>query len=87
MHRPQRRRGHHLQHEPVGNVSDNAIMERFFSTLKIERCHRRRYTSRNEARTDFFDYVERFYNPIRRHSTPGNRSPLAFGRAGAVAVA
>ncbi len=70
-----------------GNVWDNAVMESFFSTLKIERCHRRRYASRDEARADIFDYVERFYNPIRRHSTLGNQSPIAFERAGAVAVA
>lgn len=70
-----------------GQVWDNAVMESFFSTLKIERCHRRRYTSRDETRADIFDYVERFYNPIRRHSTLGNRSPMAYERAGAVAVA
>jgi putative transposase len=74
-----------------GNVWDNAVMESFFSTLKVERCHRRHYTSRNEARADIFDYVERFYNPLRRHSTLGNVSPVAFeqqaARAGAVAVA
>jgi len=75
-----------------GNVWDNAVMESFFPTLKIERCHRRRrYTSRDEARADIFDYVERFYNPVRRHSTLGNVSPLAFERAAtggsAVAVA
>lgn len=70
-----------------GNVWDNAVMESFFSTLKTERCHRRRYASRDDARADIFDYVERFYNPIRRHSTLGNRSPIAFEQAGAVAVA
>jgi putative transposase len=74
-----------------GNVWDNAVMESFFSTLKIERCHRRRYTSRDEARADIFDYVERFYNPVRRHSTLGNLSPLAFeqtaARTAAMAVA
>jgi putative transposase len=66
-----------------GDVWDNAVMESFFSTLKIERCHRRRYTSRAEARADIFDYVERFYNPVRRHSTLGNVSPIAFERAAA----
>lgn len=70
-----------------GNVWDNAVMESFFSTLKIERCHRRRYASRNEARADIFDYVERFYNPVRRHSTLGNVSPIAFERAASVGSA
>jgi putative transposase len=53
-----------------GDVWDNAVMESFFSTLKIERCNRRRYTSRDEAPADIFDYVERFYNPVRRADTP-----------------
>ncbi len=70
-----------------GNVWDNAVTESFFSTLKTERCHRRRYASRDEARADIFDCVERFYRPVRRHSTLCNRSPIAFERAGALAVA
>jgi putative transposase len=67
-----------------GNVWDNAVMESFFSTLKTERTNRRHYATRNAARADVFDYIERFYNPIRRHSTLGNLSPIAFER-GAVA--
>jgi putative transposase len=70
-----------------GNVWDNAVMESFFSTLKSERCHRRRYASRDEARADIFDYVERFYNPVRRHSTLGNVSPIAFERTAAAGTA
>jgi putative transposase len=57
-----------------GNVWDNSVMESFFSTLKIERCHRQQYATRQAARTDIFDYSERFYNPARRHSTLG-KSP------------
>jgi putative transposase len=68
-----------------GNVWDNSVMESFFSTLKIERYHRRRYATRQEARADVFDYIERFYNPTRRHSTLGNVSPVAFERAAAIA--
>lgn len=68
-----------------GNVWDNSVMESFFSTLKTERTNRRRYPSRNAARADVFDYIERFYNPTRRHSTLGNISPVAFERAVAVA--
>ena len=64
-----------------GNVWDNAVMESFFSTLKTERTHRRHYPTRNAARADVFDYIERFYNPTRRHSTLGNLSPIAFERA------
>jgi len=53
-------------------------MEAFFSTLKLECVHRRRYRSRDEARADVFDYIERFYNPVRRHSTIGGVSPMQF---------
>lgn len=61
-----------------GNVWDNAVMESFFSTLKTERCRFRRYATRDEARQDIFDYIERFYNPVRRHSTLGNVSPMVY---------
>jgi putative transposase len=61
-----------------GNVWDNAAMESFFSSLKIERTARKMYRTRNEAKADVFDYIERFYNPKRRHSTLGYRSPMEF---------
>ena len=61
-----------------GNVWDNAAMESFFSSLKTERTARRTYRTRDEARADVFDYIERFYNPARRHSTLGYLSPVAF---------
>ena len=63
-----------------GNVWDNSAMESFFSSLKMERVHRRRYQTRDEARADVFDYIERFYNPRRRHSTIGYVSPIEFER-------
>lgn len=69
----------------AGNVWDNAVMESFFSTLKIERCHRTAYRTRDEARADIFDYIERFYNLTRRHSSLGNQSPIDFERMMAVA--
>jgi putative transposase len=62
----------------LGDVWDNAAMESFFSSLKIERIRGRVYRSRDEARADVFDYVERFYNPKRRHSTLGYLSPVDF---------
>ena len=61
-----------------GNVWDNAAMESFFSSLKTERTARRMYRTRDEARADVFDYIERFYNPKRRHSTIGYLSPMEF---------
>lgn len=63
-----------------GNVWDNAAMESFFSTLKTERTDRKVYRSRNQARADVFDFIERFYNPKRRHSTIGYLSPIEFER-------
>jgi putative transposase len=64
-----------------GNVWDNAAMESFFSSMKTERCRQRRYLTRDEAMADIFDYIERFYNPRRRHSTLGYLSPVAFESA------
>lgn len=61
-----------------GDCWDNAAMESFFSTLKTERTSRKRYATRDEARADVFDYMERFYNPRRRHSTLGYLSPVQF---------
>jgi putative transposase len=61
-----------------GNVWDNAAMESFFSSLKTERTVRRIYRTRDEARADVFDYIERFYNTKRRHSTIGYLSPMEF---------
>jgi putative transposase len=63
-----------------GNVWDNAAMESFFSSLKTERTAQKNYRTRNEARADVFDYIERFYNPTRRHSTIGYVSPVEFER-------
>ncbi|MFO1150740.1 MAG: IS3 family transposase [Alsobacter sp.] len=68
-----------------GNVWDNAAMESFFSSLKIERTARKTYRTRDEARADVFDYVERFYNGVRRHSTLGYLSPIEFEREAGLA--
>ena len=68
-----------------GNVWDNAVMESFFSSLKTERVARKVYRTRDQARADVFDYVERFYNPTRRHSTIGYVSPMQFERTAAAA--
>jgi putative transposase len=58
-----------------GNVWDNAAMERFISSLKTERTGPKTYRTRDEARADVVDYIERFYNPKRRHSTIGYLIP------------
>jgi len=62
----------------AGNVWDNAAMESFFSSLKTERTARKTYRTRDQAKADVFDYIERFYNPRRRHSTIGYLSPMEF---------
>ena len=54
-----------------GNCWDNAAVESFFSSLKTERIRGQVYRTRDQARADVFDYIERFYNPKRRHSTLG----------------
>ena len=61
-----------------GCCYDNAVVESFFASLKRERISRRKYRTRDEARADVFDYIERFYNRQRRHGYVGNISPAAF---------
>ena len=68
-----------------GDCWDNAAMESFFSSIKTERIGRKVYRARDEARADVFDYIERFYNPTRRHSTIGYKSPIDFEREAGVA--
>jgi transposase InsO family protein len=47
-------------------------------TLKTKRTARKMYRTRDQAKADVFDYIERFYNPKRRHSTIGYLSPMEF---------
>ena len=61
-----------------GNCYDNAPMESFFGTLKTELIHHRHYLTRMEAKTDIFEYIEVFYNRLRRHSALGYLCPVAF---------
>jgi len=62
----------------AGNVWGNAAMESVFSSLKTERTAAKTYRTRALAKADVFDYIERFYNPTRRHSTLGYLSPMEF---------
>lgn len=64
-----------------GNCWDNAMMESFFATLKKERVHQDDYLTRTAARACVFDYIERFYNRVRRHSALGYLSPEQFEEA------
>ncbi len=59
-------------------------METFFLSLKTEQVARKTYRTREQARADVFDYIERFYNPTRRHSTLGHLSPMDFEKKAGV---
>jgi putative transposase len=64
-----------------GNCFDNAAAESFFGSLKKERVRNRIYRTREEARSDLFDYIEAFYNRTRRHSHIGGVSPCDYEHA------
>jgi putative transposase len=61
-----------------GVCYDNAVMESFFHTLKMERVFSQTYRSHEEAQSDLFEYIEIFYNQKRRHSSLGYVSPVEF---------
>ena len=61
-----------------GSCYDNAVVKSFFASLKRERTKRRNYRTRDEARADVFNYIERFYNRRRRHSYVSNIIPVQF---------
>jgi len=64
-----------------GNCWDNAVMERFFLNLKMERVWQRSYANPDEATRDITQYIVGFYNTHRLHSTLGYRSPADFEKA------
>ncbi len=61
-----------------GEPYDNAVMESFFSTLKVECVDRQDFQNQDQARACVFEYLEVFYNRQRLHSSLGYRSPMAF---------
>ncbi len=87
-HRYQRLLGEHgitPSMSRTGNCWDNACVESFFGTLKRELVYHRHYATRDEATQDIFEYIEVFYNRLRRHSTLGYDSPAEFEARTAVA--
>jgi len=64
----------------VGDAYDNAMAESFFATLEREVLNRRRFTSQVQAKMAIFDWLEGWYNPHRRHSSLGYRSPVNYER-------
>ncbi len=64
-----------------GNCHDNAVAESFFATFKKRVTKRKIYSTRDEAKTEIFNFIEMFYNPIKRHSHIGGVSPAKFEEA------
>src|SRR5262249_30199351 len=64
----------------VGDAYDNAMAESFFATLECELLDRRRFQTQAEAKLALFQWIEGWYNPRRRHSALGHRSPNEFER-------
>ena len=62
----------------TGNCYDNAMAESFFATLKKGHALKQKFQSLEEARRMLFEYLEIFYNRVRRHSSLGYKSPVAF---------
>ena len=61
-----------------GNCHDNAVAESFFATFKKRVTKRKIYTTREDAKRDVFNFIEMFYNPVKRHSHNDGMSPLKF---------
>ena len=61
-----------------GDAYDNAAMESFMASIKTELINRRRFKTKDEARTAIFAYIEAFYNPRRRHKGLGQKSPAVY---------
>ena len=61
-----------------GRPVENAVIESFFATLKLEMIFRQTFRTRQEARLAIFKYIETFYNRQRRHSYLGYVSPVEF---------
>ncbi len=63
-----------------GNCWDNAVAESFFATLKVEFVHDTEFGTRAQATREIFEYIEVFYNRVRRHSSIDYVSPMEFER-------
>jgi putative transposase len=61
-----------------GNCWDNASMESFFKSFKVELVYQSKYATREEARQSIYEYIELFYNRQRLHSALGYRSPVEY---------
>ena len=68
-----------------GNCWDNAVMESFYRTLKVELIYLKKYEMGIEAERDIFEYIEIFYNRERLHSSIGYNSPEEYEKMTMVA--
>jgi transposase InsO family protein len=68
----------HCSMSRKGNCWDNAVMESFFSRLKVELIYAENYKAPEEARAGIFEYIELFYNRVRRHSAINYLSPTEY---------
>jgi len=78
-----RKQGFQVSMSGKGNCYDNAAVETFFKSLKAELIWRHTWATRRETERALFQYINGFYNPRRRHSALGWKSPLAFERKAA----
>jgi len=78
-----RQHGFKVSMSGKGNCYDNAVVETFFKTLKAELIWRQTWQTRRQVEVALFQYINGFYNPRRRHSALGGKSPLAFERKAA----
>lgn len=67
-----------------GDCWDNAVAESFFATLKVELVHETLFVTREQAQREIFEYIEGFYNRVRRHSYLGYLSPVDYERNNAM---
>ena len=61
-----------------GNCHDHAVAEGFFATFKKQVTKRKIYATREDARREIFNFIEMFYNPVKRHRHTGGVSPVKF---------
>lgn len=78
-----RRHGFQVSTSGIGNCYDNAAVGTFFKTIKAGLLWQRSWQTRRDAEVAIFEYINGFYNPRRRHSALGRKSPLAFERKAA----
>jgi putative transposase len=64
-----------------GNCHDNALADSFCAMLNKRVTKINKYATREEAKAEMFNFIETFYNPIKRHSHMGGLSPVQFEKA------